>query len=201
MKCIDFHCSKVIDLSVGSILDHQFLMKVNLCRTFISEDGCTLLFKRLSQNNATLRSFGCSVKSVSQFDILISKFLNFTQVNLINFSCDLSLPKELKNLQVLRLQNGQLSHVKDVLLISGWHMLVLKFARLIGVDVKVIGEKCSGLKNLILRSCNTLVLENRYSDLLPGFSSLHHLAVHTKNHSSLVIYIYIHCHTVLMLVM
>ena len=112
--------------------------------------------------------------------------------------------KEVKNLQVLRLQNGKLSHVKGVLLVSGWQMVVLKFVRLFGVDVKVIGEKCSSLKNLILRSYNTLVLENgSYSDLLPGFSCLHHLAAYTKSDSSLVIYvyIYIYCLTVLMLVM
>jgi hypothetical protein len=35
------------------------------------------------------------------------------------------------------------SHVKGVLLISGWQLL--KFVILIGVDVKVIGEKCLGI--------------------------------------------------------
>jgi len=95
------------------------------------------------------------------------------------------LVKEVKNLQVLRLQNDKLPHVKGVLLISGWQLLVLKFVRLIGVDVKVIGEKCSSLKNLVLRSCNTLVLENgSYNDLLPGFSCLRHLAAYTKSDSS-----------------
>jgi len=89
MKCIDFHCSTVTNVSVGSSLDLRYLLKVNLCRTSISEDGCKLLLKRLSQNNATFRSFGCSAMSVSQLDILSNKFLNLTQVNLVNFSCDL----------------------------------------------------------------------------------------------------------------
>jgi len=44
-------------------------------------------------------------------------------------------------LQVLRLQNDKLSHLRGALLISGWQLLVLKFVRLIGVDVKVVGEK------------------------------------------------------------
>jgi hypothetical protein len=182
LKCIDFHCSKVTDLSVASILDLQCLLEVNLCRTSISEEGCTFLLKKLSQNNATLRSFRCSAILVSQLDILVSKFLNLTQVNLVSFSCDLSLLKELKNLQVLRLQSGHFSHVKAVLLVSGWHLSVLELARLIGVDVKVIGMKCSRLKNLILRGCNTLILENGgYSEPLRGFSSLHHLAIYTKS--------------------
>jgi hypothetical protein len=131
--------------------------------------------------------------SVSQIDILVSKFLNLTQVNLVSFSCDLLLLKELKNLQVLRLQSGHFSHVKAVLLVSGWHLLVLELVRLIGVDVKVIGKKCSSLKNLTLRGYNTLILENGgYSESLPGFSSLHHLAIYTKSDSSLMMYILLH---------
>jgi hypothetical protein len=65
LKCVDFCCSKVTDMSVESILDLQYLLEVNLCRTSISEDGCTILLKRLSQNNMALRSFGCSAMSGS----------------------------------------------------------------------------------------------------------------------------------------
>jgi len=79
---------------VGSNLDLQYLLKVNLCRTSISEDSCALLLKRLSQNNATLRSSGYSAVSVSQPDILINKFLNLTQVNLVNSSCDILWSKK-----------------------------------------------------------------------------------------------------------
>jgi hypothetical protein len=69
-------------------------------------------------------------------------------------------------------------------------VLVLELARITGVDVTVLGEKCSGLKNLTLRDCNTLILENGgYTELLPGFSTLHHLAIHTKSDLSLMMYI------------
>jgi len=94
MKCTDFHCSKVTNLRVGSSLDLPYLLKVNLCRTSTSEDGCKLLLKRLSQNNATLKSFGCSAISVSQLNILSNMFLNLTQVNLVNLSCNLLWSKK-----------------------------------------------------------------------------------------------------------
>jgi len=94
MNCIGFHCSTVTKLSVGSNFDLQYLLKVKLCRPSISEDSCELLLKRMSQNNATLRSFGCSAISVSQLDILINKFLNLTQVNLVSFTYGLLWSKK-----------------------------------------------------------------------------------------------------------
>jgi hypothetical protein len=57
--------------------------------------------------------------------------------------------------------------------------------------VEIFYENCSSLERLTLRYFDILILENGVcSDSLPDFSSLQHLAVHTKGDPSLVIYIY-----------
>lgn len=94
MKCIDFHCSTVTNLSVGPIwifsiywrwmyVEHPYL-KIVVC--FCWRDCLRIMWQ--------WGVYGCSAVSFSQHDILINKFLNLTQVNLVSFSCDLLWSKK-----------------------------------------------------------------------------------------------------------
>ncbi|PSN37526.1 hypothetical protein C0J52_14900 [Blattella germanica] len=192
LERLNFHCSKVTDASIDNIVTLRNLVELNILRTSISLDACVLMLNTLADKNVQLKSFGCSTVSHEVLTILVKKFPKLVTLNLAGLNCEFSLLSQLEYLQVLKLQSGIFTQILKFLTTAGHRLLSLELARILGTDIKLIGEKCTSLRRLVLRCCYTLPLQEIPAPL-PGLVNLDSLSIHTKHDSALIIHILSQC--------
>ncbi|PSN37531.1 hypothetical protein C0J52_14899 [Blattella germanica] len=192
LERLNFHSSKVTDASIDNIVTLKNLVELNILRTSISLDACVLMLNTLADKNVQLKSFGCSTVSHEVLTVLVKKFPKLVTLNLAGLNCELSLLSQFEYLQVLNFKSGNFTQIKEFLTTAGHRLLSLKLSRIRGTDIKLIGEKCTSLRKLVLRHCSKLILKEIAAPL-PGLVNLDSLSIHTKHDSALIIHILSQC--------
>ncbi|KAJ9584195.1 hypothetical protein L9F63_021459 [Diploptera punctata] len=202
LKCFDVCSSKTVtDLSEPSIVKFRYLEEINVSDTSLTNECLSRLLNVLAEYEtkefSILNAFHGSNISSENLKLLVSKFPNLTQIGLKTFNqSNMSLLKNLKQMKILRLENGSFFLIQDLLDTIGSNLSFLELMDIKDIDVNIVCNTCPNIQNLTIASYEVYSNSPEYeiSDKsLYGFKSLKKLTVFEPEDPSFMGYLLSKC--------
>ncbi|KAJ9591482.1 hypothetical protein L9F63_001968 [Diploptera punctata] len=192
---------------IVSLLQLQDLEQLELCTTRITEVGYCHLFTKMAQNKnfntdddsshgTPLKIVGCSLIKNGMLEILL-KHSNLKVVSLSSLFCDLSLLKDLKFLEQLKLEGGHFltDNIKGLIQEKGSSLYLLELFLIQDIDLQWLGKYCTELKNLSIRSCtfsSSIPLSGRSSKVV-AFRKVEELVFYVQCTIEYIYFLLVNC--------